>query len=135
MTIRQSLVLLSTSLALVGCTATGSGEIERRAPPSALAVGTGGVLAGEAVGRSLDAATLREAVAAETEAYATGTVVNWRAETGNAYGQAAPGPLYTYAGASCRNYTHTIFIDGTAGTARGRACIQPDGAWRPVAAG
>ena len=94
-----------------------------------------GGLAGGFIGQRLDDEAQQQALEAEYRAYASGQAVNWRADSGNAYGQIAPGPTYAYAGTTCRNYTHTIFIEGTPQTARGRACLQPDGSWRPVAQG
>jgi len=33
---------------------------------------------------------------------------------------------------NCRQFTHTIYIDGKPQTARGTACRNPDGTWQPV---
>jgi surface antigen len=33
---------------------------------------------------------------------------------------------------NCRQFTHTIYIDGRPQTARGTACRNPDGTWQPV---
>jgi surface antigen len=44
-------------------------------------------------------------------------------------------PVRTYQSSSgqiCREYTHTIHIEGKPETARGTACEQPDGTWRLV---
>ena len=37
---------------------------------------------------------------------------------------------YQRGGTDCRDYTHTIYINGRPETARGTACRQPDGTWR-----
>ena len=42
------------------------------------------------------------------------------------------GPNYDQNGMNCRQYTHTIYIDGKPQTARGAACRNPDGTWQPV---
>ena len=33
---------------------------------------------------------------------------------------------------SCRQYTHTVYIDGRPQTMRGTACRNPDGTWQAV---
>lgn len=154
MTIRKTLMAGTAALSLAACTATdggigarqgiglATGAVVGAAAGNRIGDGDGqvvatlagallGGLAGGYVGRQLDNEALQMAADAEYQAYASGQPVNWRADTGNAYGRIAPGPSYGYAGTTCRNYTHTIFIDGTPQTAQGRACLQPDGTWRP----
>ncbi len=123
---------LGALLALQACTTTDAGSRASASPSSVTGAVVGGVSDG-AIGSGLEGDARQRALAAETEAYASGKTVNWRAETGNVYGQVAPGPSYTYSGTACRNYTHAIFIDGVAQVARGRACRQPDGSWRQTA--
>ena len=48
------------------------------------------------------------------------------------YGSIVPGPAYESNGMNCRQFTHTIYIDGKPQTARGTACRDPDGTWQPV---
>ena len=48
------------------------------------------------------------------------------------YGTIVPGPAYQQASNTCRQYTHTIYIDGKPQTARGAACRNPDGTWTPI---
>ncbi len=48
------------------------------------------------------------------------------------YGSIVPGPAYEANGMNCRQFTHTIYIDGKPQTARGTACRNPDGTWQPV---
>lgn len=157
MTIRKTLAAGTIAVSLAACTATDGGIGQREGLGVAAGAVAGGVLGnqigdgsgqvvatvagaligglvGGAVGQNLDETARQRAARAEYQAYASGQTVNWRAESGNAYGQIAPGPVYAFQGGNCRNYTHTIFIDGAAQTARGRACQQPDGTWRPTAA-
>ena len=47
-------------------------------------------------------------------------------------GEVTPGPRYKVNDYDCRDYTHTVDIDGQPQTARGTACRQPDGTWKPV---
>ncbi len=52
------------------------------------------------------------------------------ASGGSAYGTVEPGNPYQTESGICRDYTHTINIDGRKETARGIACRNPDGSWR-----
>ncbi len=93
----------------------------------------GGML-GNAVGRSLDEQARREAIAAEyraLESGAPGAPVAWRSR--EYYGTVTPGPDYERPGyARCREFAHTVYIDGRPETARSVACRQSDGRWIPV---
>src|SRR5215472_13130162 len=65
----------------------------------------------------------------------TGTLVGalaWRNPDSGRYGSVVPGPAYQSNGLQCRQYTHTIYIDGKAEVARGSACRNPDGTWTAV---
>ena len=48
------------------------------------------------------------------------------------YGNVVPGPAAQIDGASCRQYTHTVYIDGRPQVERGTACRNPDGTWTIV---
>ena len=95
---------------------------------------TVGGLLGNAIGRSLDNEARAQAQAAEFNALeygAPGAPVAWRHEVH--YGTVTPGPYYVYRGYErCREYTHTIYINGRPETARGVACRNPEGTWGPV---
>ena len=56
----------------------------------------------------------------------------WRNPDDGRYGSVVPGPAYQANGAACRQYTHTIYIDGTPQTERGTARRNPDGTWTSV---
>jgi surface antigen len=58
--------------------------------------------------------------------------VAWRNPDSGRYGSVVPGPAYQSNGMNCRQFTHTIYIDGRPQTARGTACRNPDGTWQPV---
>jgi surface antigen len=65
------------------------------------------------------------------EAEGPGAPVSWRGERG--YGTIVAGPPYAYQSYQrCREYTHTIYINGQPRTGRGIACRNPDGTWTPV---
>lgn len=92
-----------------------------------------GGLIGNQIGASMDEEDKRQAYAAEIQALdgAPGAPVAWRNPNSGRYGSVVPGPAYEMAGAQCRQYTHTIYIDGQPQTARGSACRNPDGTWTP----
>lgn len=108
---------------------SGSGRVV-----GALVGATAGGLIGNAIGRSMDEEARRQAFAAEYRALehgAPGAPVAWRHE--RYYGTVTPGAYSERQGyARCREYAHTIYIDGQPETARGVACRQSDGTWVPV---
>lgn len=94
-----------------------------------------GGLIGNRIGSALDDEDRRLAYEAQLEALESGrsgAPKNWRNPDSGRYGTIIPGPAYDQAGAQCRHFTHTIYIDGTPQTARGTACRNPDGSWTPV---
>lgn len=101
----------------------------------ALVGGVVGGLVGSAIGRDLDERDRQRAYAAEMQALETGPAgapVGWRSERTTYYGTIVPGPFYDYSGRRCRQYTHTIYINGQPQSARGTACRNPDGSWSAV---
>lgn len=61
-----------------------------------------------------------------------GAPVSWRnAETGHR-GTIVPGPAYQSNGQTCREFSHTVYVDGRPQTARGSSCRKPDGTWTPL---
>lgn len=109
---------------------SGSGKVAATAAGALI-----GGLIGSDIGRSLDEADRRYAYEAEYSALdrgAPGTPVAWRNPSSGHYGQVVPGPRYEVNSYSCRDYTHTVYIDGRPEVLRGTACRQPDGTWRAV---
>jgi surface antigen len=95
-----------------------------------------GGLIGNRIGAAMDDEDKRRAYAAQIEALErgpSGAPVAWRNPDSGRYGSIVPGPAYQQQGMQCRQYTHTIYIDGRPQTARGAACRNPDGTWTPVA--
>jgi surface antigen len=93
-----------------------------------------GGLIGNRIGAAMDEEDKRRAYAAEMEALdrgRSGAPVAWRNPDSGHYGSIVPGPAYQMAGRPCRQYTHTIYINGVPQTARGTACRNPDGTWTP----
>jgi surface antigen len=92
----------------------------------------GGFL-GNAIGSELDANDQRLAANAQYQALnagPTGAPVQWRGRRN--YGNVVAGSPYRVNDYNCRDYTHTIYIDGRPEVARGTACRQPDGTWQVV---
>ncbi|MCS0501107.1 glycine zipper domain-containing protein [Ancylobacter mangrovi] len=123
--------------AAVGALAGGViGQIAGGNTGATLAGAAIGGLVGTAIGSALDDQDRQRAQAAQTQALeygSPGAPVSWRGDSG-AYGTIVPGPTYARGGSPrCREFTHTIYVDGQPQTARGTACRNPDGTWSPVA--
>ncbi len=93
-------------------------------------------LQGGIVGRSsvqLDRGDQTKALEAEYRALETapvGTPVSW---TGNdASGQVIANAPYQVGNQNCRQYSHTLTVDGKETRVRGAACRNPDGSWSPL---
>ena len=94
-----------------------------------------GGLLGNRIGAAMDDEDKKRAYEAQAQALESGqsgAPVNWRNPDSGRYGTVVPGPAYQQAGNTCRQYTHTIYIEGKPQTARGAACRNPDGTWTPV---
>jgi len=148
----KPLAFLILSLALAACAedagpktgagvATGAlaggliGAGTGRGPGAAIAGAVIGGIVGGTIGNALDAEDRRRAYQAEMQALeygGPGAPVGWRGEHG-AYGTIVAGPPYPQGGYErCREYTHTIYIQGRPQNARGVACRNPDGTWTPI---
>lgn len=90
----------------------------------------GGTLAG-----TLDAGDKKAAYEAQYRALEfnrSGTPVAWDNPSSGNRGEVVPGPAYTINSSQCRDYTHTIFVDGQPSVNRGTACKQNEGDWRTI---
>lgn len=120
--------------ALIGSSVAGGG------PGSRLAGGIAGAaiggLIGNRIGAALDDDDRERAYAAQMSALESspaGAPVSWENPDSGRRGTIVPGAAYDRRGAKCRDFTHTIYIDGRPQIARGAACRNPDGSWSPVA--
>lgn len=119
---------------LIGSSVAGGGVGNRLAGAAVGAV-AGGILGG-AIGAALDNADRERAYAAERQALAygqPGAPVSWRNPDSGRYGTVTAGPINQRDGRGCREFYHTIYINGRPQTAEGVACRNPDGSWTPVA--
>jgi len=94
-----------------------------------------GGLIGNRIGAALDDEDRIRAYEAQMQALesgASGAPVGWRNEDSGRYGTIVPGTSYQRNSMTCRQYTHTIYIDGRPQVARGTACRNPDGSWTAV---
>lgn len=94
-----------------------------------------GGIVGSEIGRYMDDADRRAAQEAEYHALETGTSgaeTPWRNPDSGHYGIVVPGKPYKRAQDDCRDYTHTIYIEGQPQTMRGTACRNQDGTWTSV---
>jgi surface antigen len=110
------------------------GSAGNRFAGTVLGAALGGFL-GNRIGAALDDEDRRRAYAAQMQALETGpsgAPVAWRNPDSGRYGNVVPGPASEINGASCRQYTHTVYIDGQPQIQRGTACRNPDGTWTPV---
>ncbi len=94
-----------------------------------------GGIVGSEIGRSLDQRDRQLAQQAEMDAFERGQSnqpVRWRNPDNGRYGEVIPGPAYRRGPQDCREYTHTVYIDGRPQAMRGTACRNPDGTWSNV---
>ncbi len=94
-----------------------------------------GGIVGSEIGRSMDRQDrilAQQAEMAALERGRTGVVTPWRNPDNGRYGEVIPGEPYRRGPEDCRDFTHTIYIDGRPQAMRGTACRNPDGTWRNV---
>jgi surface antigen len=110
------------------------GSVGNRVAGTVIGAAVGGLF-GNRIGAAIDDEDKRRAYAAQMQALETGpsgAPVAWRNPDSGRYGNVVPGPAYQANGASCRQYTHTVYVDGTPQSARGTACRNPDGTWTTI---
>jgi surface antigen len=143
------------ALAIVGCTrgvnnqtlGAGVGAVGGALIGSTIGGGSGqkaamivggliGALVGGQVGRSMD--DRDRLLAAQTtnralETGSSGRIYKWCNPDNGHCGSVRPEPAYRDTGGQiCRDYSHTVKIDGRSETMRGVGCRQADGTWRAV---
>jgi len=152
--VRLSIPLMAVAM-LVGCS-NGQGGVDNQGTGLVLGsiagglvgnqVGKGNVAAtvagavvggivGSEIGKSLDERDRRYAEEAEYDALErgqSGVSRQWRDPDTGHYGDVVPSRPYKRGVADCRDYTHTIYIDGRPKQLRGTACRGSDGSWKSV---
>jgi surface antigen len=94
-----------------------------------------GGIVGNSIGRDLDARDRELARQAEYDAWERGPPgrpVRWRNPDRNHYGEIVAEGYYDRGGSRCRDFIHTVWIDGRRQQMRGTACRNPDGTWTQV---
>ena len=101
---------------------------------TAIGAVAGGIVGSE-VGRSMDQQDRRLAQDAEFNAFErgrSGERIHWRNPDNGRYGEVVPGTSFRRGERDCRDFTHTVYIDGRPQAMRGTACRNPDGTWANV---
>nr|CAA62010.1 lipA [Rhizobium leguminosarum bv. viciae] len=127
---------LLLAVALSGCTTTKSASrgIFSSKPSASAAFIT--ALQGGIVGRSgvsLTDSDKQRALEAEyraLEGAAVGQPVLWTGK--DVTGKVVAAAPYQVGSQNCRQYTHTLTVDGKDTVARGAACRNDDGSWSPL---
>ena len=128
---------LLVAVALTGCTTTkgaASRGIFSSKPSASAAFLT--ALQGGLVGRSgvnLNDSDKQRALEAEyraLEGAAVGQPVLWTGK--DVTGKVVAAAPYQVGSQNCRQYTHTLTVDGKDTVARGAACRNEDGSWSPL---
>lgn len=94
----------------------------------------GGVV-GHSIGQSLDEQDRMLAQEAEYAALESGesdVPRSWRNPDNGHYGEVVPSRSYRRNERDCRDFRHTVYIDGRPQTMNGTACRNPDGTWRNI---
>ncbi|WP_183840759.1 hypothetical protein [Rhizobium etli] len=129
--------ILLLAVALTGCTTTKSAAsrgIFSSKPSASAAFIT--ALQGGIVGRSgvsLSDSDKQRALEAEyraLEGTAAGQPVVWSGK--EVTGKVVAAAPYQVGSQNCRQYTHTLTVDGKDTVARGAACRNDDGSWSPL---
>jgi surface antigen len=94
----------------------------------------GGIMGNE-IGRRMDERDRLLAQKAEFEALErgrSGEPQRWSNPDNGRYGDIVPQAPYQRSGRDCRDYAHTVYMEGRPTTVRGTACRNPDGTWAAV---
>jgi surface antigen len=94
-----------------------------------------GGIVGSEIGRSMDKQDrilAQQAELAALERGRSGERTHWKNPDNGRYGEVVPLAPYKRGPQDCRDYTHTIYIDGRPQAMRGTACRNPDGTWTNV---
>lgn len=134
---------LMLAAAVAGCSTSGGGSAAiqgmggssyvQETPPVAGVSGGGLVrnLTGDRLGRAEQVLAL-EAEYRTLESTPGGQRVPWRGRDADTFGEVVAAQPYRVGSQDCRQYAHTVTVDGQQFTGRGTACRNPDGSWTPL---
>ena len=94
----------------------------------------GGLVGGD-IGSDLSRAERNAALEAEYRALEytpSGQTVTWGDRKSGRYGEVVAASPYRVGSQDCRQYGHTVYVDGRPKKARGTACRNADGGWTPL---
>jgi surface antigen len=147
----RTIAVLALPLGLMACenkqdTGLAVGAVAGGLLGNTVGKGTGKVLAtvggaviggivGSEIGRGMDQQDrmlAQQAEMAALEKGQSGVATPWRNPENQRHGMVVPSKPYRIGAQDCRDYSHTIYIDGQPQTVRGTACRNPDGSWRNV---
>lgn len=145
-----SFALLIVAGVLAGCSTSGGGSRGRFLPlpsrqsaaltPNASSPGDligklNGGLIGQGIGRALEPEERKLALEAEYHALEEapgGEATAWQSPDRAVSGKVVAAPPYQVGSQNCRQYTHSVTINGAVREARGAACRNGDGSWTPL---
>ena len=138
---RLRAAILAGLLGVSGCATTTPGlsmfsrqgeEAGARKSASEMVDAMAGGLIGGNLGKGLDDKERRKALETEYRALEygqSGQSVTWKGSDEGRSGTVVPAQPYRVGSQDCRQYSHTVEVNGTSQTARGTACRNADGSW------
>ncbi len=138
--------MLALVSVLVGCTTVGGGSTATAFLPvpsiktqsekstAILAALNGGLLPPTVLAMLSDSDRLRalEAEYRALESSPGGQAVTWKSPFGRSEGSVTAATPYQVGQQNCRQYSHTLAVDGRQTVGRGVACRNADGSWTPL---
>ena len=91
-----------------------------------------GAVVGSEIGRNLDERDREFAYLAADRGLRSNRVEYWKNPRSGNRGEFRPRRSYDRDGEMCRDFTHTIWVDGEPEPVDGTACEMADGGWRVV---
>lgn len=91
-----------------------------------------GAIVGASVGRDLDERDREYAYFAADRSLRGNRVEYWKNPQNGHRGQFRPSRTYERDGETCRDFTHTVWVDGEPEPVEGTACETADGSWEVV---
>ncbi|TCD14132.1 hypothetical protein [Oricola cellulosilytica] len=139
--------LVAAVAALSGCTTSARSPVpglafgatqagQARSHSDVLITSLNGGIIAPAVQQQLSLDARHKALEAEYRALErtpAGETVTWGRSDQRFRGEVVASQPYRVGSQDCRQYTHTVYAEGTALENRGAACRNPNGSWTPLA--